>query len=362
VANEGGSFTASGLVRYGYGTSWITKTINGTATCGSSTFNGSDPAPGLSKLCQMQISAKNVVQTGGMPVINTALMQPPMKGFGFERVQQIGGNGGAAGLDTGAFRTTCGFSHFAFDDPIVLPGQPGKSHLHNFWGNSDTNGNSTVQSIASTGDSTCAGGTMNRTGYWTPAMVNLKNGAPIVPYTQIFYYKAGYLGVKPADVKPFPAGLRMVAGNSAGKTPIPNGDVARIICSADGAIQGAIPNCAIGSTIELMVIFPQCWDGVNLDSPDHKSHMAYATGSGCPSTHPVGLPEITMNVLYLVTEDRPDLNWKLASDNYVGQGGYSLHADWFGGWKTEAMTTFVKNCINPAKSTSNDLCDGRMLY
>ena len=27
-------------------------------------------------------------------------------------------------------------------------------------------------------------------------------------------------------------------------------------------------------------MFPQCWDGVNLDAPDHKSHMAYGWGQG----------------------------------------------------------------------------------
>lgn len=39
--------------------------------------------------------------------------------------------------------------------------------------------------------------------------------------------------------------------------------------------------------------FPTCWDGVNLDSPDHRSHVAYPesgtleSGGRCPSTHPV---------------------------------------------------------------------------
>ena len=37
--------------------------------------------------------------------------------------------------DIGAFRTVCEFSHMAFDDPIVYPGQPGRSHLHVFFGN-----------------------------------------------------------------------------------------------------------------------------------------------------------------------------------------------------------------------------------
>lgn len=28
--------------------------------------------------------------------------------------------------------------------------------------------------------------------------------------------------------------------------------------------------------LELHVTFPDCWDGVRLDSPDHRSHMAYS--------------------------------------------------------------------------------------
>lgn len=33
--------------------------------------------------------------------------------------------------------------------------------------------------------------------------------------------------------------------------------------------------CAGG--IRSTITFPTCWDGVNLDSPDHQSHVAYAT-------------------------------------------------------------------------------------
>jgi hypothetical protein len=51
----------------------------------------------------------------------------------------------------------------------------------------------------------------------------------------------------------------------------------------------------------------RCWDGVNLDSPDHKSHVAYptngpalfsgtGTGGACPSTHPVKIPQVMLEV------------------------------------------------------------------
>jgi hypothetical protein len=93
------------------------------------------------------------------------------------------------------------------------------------------------------------------------------------------------------------------------------------------------------------------------------SHMAYGTGTGCPATHPIPLPEVTLNVHYAVTEPNTADFWKLSSDNYSGQGGFSIHADWFGAWDPAAMQTFIKNCIN-AKMDCHDylLGDGRMLY
>ena len=42
------------------------------------------------------------------------------------------------------FYSNCRFSHSSEDDPIVYPGQPGRSHSHTFFGNKSTNAFSTV--------------------------------------------------------------------------------------------------------------------------------------------------------------------------------------------------------------------------
>ncbi|MFZ6643703.1 hypothetical protein ACO0LL_28525 [Undibacterium sp. TC4M20W] len=57
VADENKQFTLSGskTVRYGSGTSWVTKTISGTATC-SNEFFGSDPLPHVGKRCEVAAS------------------------------------------------------------------------------------------------------------------------------------------------------------------------------------------------------------------------------------------------------------------------------------------------------------------
>ena len=255
----------------------------------------------------------------------------------------------------------------AFDDPIVYPGQPGKSHLHAFFGNTGLDANSTATSIATAGNSTCRGGTINRSGYWVPAMIDTGDGAPVRPSTLIVYYKTGYRGVKAADVRPFPPGLRMIAGNPNAVGPgNVNDPIAHYTCNGNNPWTFEIPNCAPGTSVWATILFPQCWDGVNIDSPDHRSHMTYSIpGKGCPATHPVPLPEVAFNLLYAVTAANQPTRWRLASDTYNKSqpGGYSFHGDWFGGWKRDILQTWVKNCDDASVDCfAHLLGDGRMMY
>src|SRR5262249_39943002 len=54
----------------------------------------------------------------------------------------------------GNFRISCDYSHMKFDDPIVYPGEPGRSHLHAFFGNTEADAFSTADSLANEGNST----------------------------------------------------------------------------------------------------------------------------------------------------------------------------------------------------------------
>ncbi len=367
-ATEGDNAVAyTGLVRYGNGIGWASKTVSGSFDC-SSGFFGGDPSPGFEKYCQKQVSATHVSQVAGaMPVINPAFVQGPAKGKPGPRLGGTAGSGdlGNPNQDTGAMREPCRFSHFLNDDPIVFPGQSGKSHLHLFFGNVDANASTTAANIMAATTSTCFGGTLNNTAYWTPAVVDIRTGKPLVPEpdSALFYYKGGYLGVKMADIQPFPAGLRMIAGTSSFTTEVAQAGVVRIWCDGgDGTIRNRIPSCNRGERLSFEVIFPQCWDGVNLDSPNHKDHMAYAN-NGCPATHPVPLPEISMNLHYVVEESGTDQYLRLSSDNYSGVGGFSMHADWFNGWEPATLKLWVTNCINPSKDCHSALMgNGQWLY
>ena len=300
--------------------------------------------------------APNTTMTASFPSIDTARIPVGSQGVATDLVAATSEMPSASGDGTGAFRTVCEFSHMAFDDPIVYPGQPGKSHLHVFFGNTGINANSTAASIASTGNSTCRGGTINRSGYWAPAMIDTLDGTPVTPQSMIIYYKTGYNGVRPGDIRSLPQGLRMIAGDSKNSGPYQWGGPAHFTCiepvsGTGGSSQNVPTTCQTGSTIWAAVMFPQCWDGVNLDSPDHKSHMSYPVNGACPSTHPVAVPEITVNVLYPVADMKALSRWRLASDTYDPStpAGYSSHADWFNGWKPQFMDAFVQNCDQPPK-------------
>ena len=102
--------------------------------------------------------------------------------------------------------------------------------------------------------------------------------------------------------------------------------------------QQTIPHCAPGEQVGVNLTFPQCWDGINLDSADHRSHLAYVDYVNgkpvCPSTHPVHVPEFTLGIWF--THDGNSENWYLASDRMPGMktypNGSSFHSDWLGAW------------------------------
>ncbi len=247
-----------------------------------------------------------------------------------------------SGDGTGNFRIGCRYSHMNYDDSIVFPGQPGRAHLHVYFGNTGSNAFSTAQSLLTSGNSTCDGGTSNRSSYWLPAMIDAGNRA-VVPAGMGVYYKSGYQGIEPQEISPtFPNGLKIIAGDARATGPQSVAPVSWE-CRATGERSAAIPACPQGSYLQGHVEFPQCWDGINLDSPDHQSHMAYGRNGGCPASHPVALPDITLNIDYVVGAGGT-AGWRLSSDMYSGPGGYSLHADIITAWDPAISSQWLNNC------------------
>ena len=262
-------------------------------------------------------------------------------------------NGNPVQDGLGATRMKCELNRFVFEDPIVYPNQPGRAHLHMVFGNTYTPFSGlTGQNIRAPGAaSTCQGGTLNASAYWVPALYDTLTQEVILPRFGQFYYKSGY-GVDIRATQAIPNGLVIIAGNQNG-TPA-NPSTAGSWACGQAYESHVIPPCSAGRPyLEMAVSFPSCWNGRDLDSPDHASHMAYPLFNGatqrstCPTTHPVLIPKIDLLFDFdLTPASRPD-RWRLVSDNYVGgPGGASAHADYMIGWDPETMKTLVTQCLN----------------
>src|SRR4029077_5809887 len=111
----------------------------------------------------------------------------------------------AQAAQVGQFVLRCGYSHSLTDDPIVFPGQPGASHLHDFFGNVSANASSTFESMLA-GETTCRVPS-DTAGYWAPA--GFMEAAQVTPGVMCIYYLVPPFG----NVETIPAGLQMVGGN-----------------------------------------------------------------------------------------------------------------------------------------------------
>ncbi|MEU4742076.1 DUF1996 domain-containing protein [Actinosynnema sp. NPDC023658] len=253
---------------------------------------------------------------------------------------QVFGVGGTTGpiVRVAEFLAECPYSHRLPDDPIVAPNLPGASHMHSFFGNTSTNARTTTQSLLA-GTSTCNPG-VDLSSYWVPTLY--ADNQPVEPTGTTFYYLGE--GVRDdviARIQPFPLGLRIVAGNAKATAPDAS-TISRWSCLHAGQVGASkdFVNCPAGTMLESYLDFPQCWNGRDLDSTDHKSHMSYPVNGDCPSTHPVPVPKLRQVLRYPVNGDPS--RFRLASGP-----GYTMHGDFFNAWPEAELARRVHDCINP---------------
>lgn len=190
-----------------------------------------------------------------------------------------------------------------------------------------------------------------------------------------------------------PAGLRMIAGSATATSYLTNDQFAATFdytCGVPGTVFQNIPTaaqiagnalgqCAQGGTnnyLQMSVNFPSCWDGVNLDSPNHQSHMKYVHFyEGCNSaTHPNVLPVVELRIRFygMLDADIPYLSLSSDPPRSGGQTrGWTAHADWANGWDQTTVIpelgmtvtdAFKKECHSVGISpTRNSDCHADLL-
>ena len=288
----------------------------------------------------------------------------------------------------GAFRLICAPSHLSYDDPLLHPGEPGKAHLHQFFGNTEADAHSTFKSLRTTGDSTC-GNILNRSAYWAPALIH--GDQVVVPDYATVYYKRRPASDPACREGPraqvagggsaentcigLPHGLRYIFGRTmaGGKYPAWRNDGVAFTCDARGSkthedMAAAIAACPRGARLGVQLGAPDCWDGRELDSPDHRAHMSFTVYKDgvaqCPVTHPWRIPTFHFIIWYQVGSGLDGAYF--SSDRMPGMpampAGSTVHADWFGAWDDDTLKRWLAGCIDRFLNCSGgDLGDGMQI-
>lgn len=251
-------------------------------------------------------------------------------------------------------------------DPIVSPGQV-SGHVHTISGG---NGFKFEMDYADARSSSCSSCPIKAdlSNYWTPSLYyqhqngSFENvhqsgdGTGIYGGMTVYYLQRG--GPNNDKLQAFPEGFRMLAGNpfKRNHTDDFESEAVSFVCldySGGSSTSDGLPtkNCPDG--LRAQVFFPSCWDGVNLDSADHKSHMSYPIGGSydsgkCPDTHPVHL----ISIFYEVNYNTGDFGsmWYGSGQPFVfamgDPTGYGFHGDFVNGWDVPTLQSAVDECTN----------------
>ncbi|OJJ43682.1 hypothetical protein ASPZODRAFT_74138 [Penicilliopsis zonata CBS 506.65] len=250
-------------------------------------------------------------------------------------------------------------------DPVYFPGTEG-IHVHAIAGGTAFQRTMGPRTALAAKNTTC-GFSQDKSNYWVPQLYyHLENGSfalmefvnmPVWYRNRACDYVPDREDCDGASLpRAPPAGLRMVAGNPFLRT-YNSSDIAQRAIYHECNIE--LPSGKITKVkshelprrscvaLSLKVWMQSCWDGKNLDSVDHVSHLAYPAigdydGGVCPETHPVAIATMMVSAGFNV-EPYPDYeNWVYSMGDPTG---YGLHAELISGWTDEeAMRQGLETC------------------
>ncbi|GAK27326.1 DUF1996 domain-containing protein [Serratia liquefaciens] len=273
--------------------------------------------------------------------------------------------------DTGIFNVVCDYSHTLADDAIVMPGQPGLSMIHDFFGNTGADAMSTTESLQQAPKTTCTS-PYDSSSYWAPQLMRA-NGTIVEPsYIKVYYRNNN--PEKQAAV-PIPPGLQLLAGNhhrAVGKydpnvwfycrTSLDEGEHSNR--PPESCPQ--VPGLDIGAEFSIVLTFPDCWDGQRLTTSANPKNRnaAFSENGVCPVAFPVKIPQLNMHIHYPMYDDGNLKDAMLSMNPTVDAQGvitpvwgnlYGAHADFFAAWNPRTTRYSVEECLNRKVTCDKDI-------
>ncbi|WP_234538180.1 DUF1996 domain-containing protein [Streptomyces shenzhenensis] len=276
------------------------------------------------------------------------------------------------GGSTGTFSSSCGVNAnglFNSDNVIVAPGvSNGAHHFHDYIGNQSNNAFAGDQDLANA-DTSCADKGDRSTYYWP--VLRLQNGrqerdadkpgggtegnaGQIVTAKQVTLTFEGNPTSKVTDM---PRLLRIITGDAKAFVNGPANANASWSCTGyeDRQLKDKYPLCPAGSDVVRTFRFQSCWDGRNIDSANHRTHVAFEAPDGsCPAGFQA-IPQLVQRIVYAV--DAPSLADGgrtvplFAVDSFPEQLHKPVtdHGDFINVFDESLMRTMV-DCINSGRT------------
>lgn len=258
-------------------------------------------------------------------------------------------------------------------DPIVNPGAPFSAHVHNIFGSSKF-GPSVTSDILRQGKCTSSPIAEDNSNYWVASLYfKWKNGTySNVNGGAVVYYL--FPDPPNTGVVAFPDNFRMVSGTPSLRT-YTNSSAQKAVTFLCLNFNGVskrynhLPSgvqCPSGTRAEIN--FPSCWNGKDLDSSDHKSHVDFLSegpdkGSCLDPRFPVRIPRLFMEVYYdtgswiahYQEAMNPDQPFVLSMGDCTG---YGHHGDFYNGWKEHVLQNAIDNCGCTIQGFGDPTCCG----
>ncbi|HEV7962916.1 MAG TPA: DUF1996 domain-containing protein [Actinoplanes sp.] len=163
-----------------------------------------------------------------------------------------------------------------------------------------------------------------------------------------------YRGNATSKVTPMPKFLRALTGDAKPTSRGPANARATWTCSgfAD-RLSDKYPICPATSKVMRVQDFPGCWDGKNIDSTNHRSHLAFAdkTSGACPAGF-VAIPQLRISISYDIPRDVQDRG-QFALDSFPEENHnpFSDHND-FINVNSDRQMTKIAACLNAGRHCS----------